>query len=108
MVTLLPMHEFLSSFGRAMNVRMNLSPYYGHSYECACGQTHPVEFYSELLCQGYWRVITVCPNDSNYLTNIKIRRIFIFKFLGFQSLNGTYIELPADKLLLTQVLAELL
>lgn len=107
MVTLLPMQEFLSTFGQAMRVRINLSPYDGHPFDCACGAVHSIESCKELLCQGYRRVIAVCPDNSNYLTNIKVQTFLIFKFLGFKSLNGTLISTEEDEELLRYVLAQL-
>lgn len=107
MVKLLPMTDFQISVGRSMHIRMELAPFYGASYECACGQEHILEPYSQILYQGFWRIVIVCPDDERYLTCVKIKMILMVKFTGLQSISGTRIKTDTDKLLLANLLAQL-
>jgi len=91
MVTLLPMDKFIFSFGRMKRVGMDLSIYYGHEFECACGFNHELDDNTELLCQGFWKVMAVCPDRQDHITAIKIRMFLMVKFLGFKSINGARI-----------------
>ena len=79
MVKLLPTEQFIESIGRAMKVRMDLSLYYGNQFECACGKEHKFDYRTKLLCQGYWRVVMVCPDDESHLTNVKIKMFLMVK-----------------------------
>lgn len=107
MVPLLPMEKFLTSFGRMMRLRMDVSPYFGHEYECACGARHKLDYHIELLCQGYWKVIAVCPDDPDYLTTVKIHMLLMVKFLRLKGVNGTRIDAEDDYQLLCGVFRSL-
>ena len=107
MVELLSTPKFMVSFGRAMLMRMDISGYYGNEYECSCGNSHTIDAFSYILCQGYWRVMVVCPEDENYITSVKVRMFLMAKFLGFRSLNGVYMQTHEERVLLASWLARL-
>ena len=106
-VELLPMEDFLLSFGNAMRNRMDLSPYYGHCYECACGGVHFMDSRTSLVLQGFWKVLAICPDNPTYLTNIKVQMFMMVKFKGFKSLCGTQVTSDYDEHLLLTVLDQL-
>ena len=106
-VKLLPLDNFLKSFGNAMHNRMDLSPYYGHWYQCACGGEHVMDSRTSLVLQGYWKVMAICPEDLTYFTNIKVQMFMMVKFKGFKSLCGTRINTAEDQQLLMAVVDQL-
>lgn len=95
-------NAFLESIGTAMRVRMDLSLYDG-SYNCACGKIHHYGYRTNLLCQGYWRVVMECPENPDYLTCVKIKMFMMMKFKGFESLAGYHIQDDEDRLILHTV-----
>lgn len=99
------MTEFQISVGRSMHLKMELSPFYGNLYDCACGQQHSLEFYSQILYQGFWRIVVECPDDPSYLTCVKIRMILMVKFIGLSSISGTRIQSDMDKLMIINLLS---
>lgn len=107
MIKIVPMQDFLSSIGRAKREGMDLSLYHGHPYECACGKTHALDFFTELLCHAYWEVVAACPDDPHYLTRVKVKMFLMVKFLGFEGVLGTRINSEADKHLLIYTIAQL-
>lgn len=106
-VKLLPLEDFLSSFGNAMRNRMDLTPYYGHWYQCACGGEHVMDDRTLLVLQGYWKVMAICPEDPTYFTNIKVQMFMMVKFKGFKSLCGTRVTSGYDQQLLMSVVDHL-
>jgi hypothetical protein len=96
------MDAFLQSIGRAMKVRMDLSLYDG-DYNCACGKSHHYGAHVELLCQGNWLVVMVCPENPDYLTCVKIKMFMMVKFKGFESLSGYHIQSIEDKVMLHSI-----
>jgi len=75
----------LTSGGRPNN--MNTEPYINYTFECACGNIHKfnknVNVIRELPKQ---RLVFECPNNSNYVTCVKLKGWLRFK--GFESLYG--------------------
>jgi len=88
--------EFGAFFGRAAKPRMNMS-IYRDVFECACGQSHWFdERQIDIICDGFSKVMVACPNDSTYITSLKIKTFMIFKFIGFESLAGTHLTSLQD------------
>ena len=92
-------YAFVESIGIAMKVRMDLSLYHGY-YDCACGKKHQDGQHIRLLCQGKWLVVMECPENSDYLTCVKIKMFMMVKFKGFESLSGYHIQNDEERLLL--------
>lgn len=87
---------FISSVGRMMRPRMNMSIYEGR-YDCACGSPHNYGPHINVLAQGKWRVVMQCPVNKASLTNVKINTGFLgFGFKGFESLAGINCESEED------------
>ena len=107
MVKLLPTEQFIESIGRAMKVRMDLSLYYGNQFECACGKEHKFDYRTKRLCQGYWRVVMVCPDDESHLTTVKIKMFLMVKFRGFESIAGHHMQDENEKMALFTVFRSL-
>lgn len=80
-----------------MAVRMDTTQFNGGHFECACGQAHEYNFRTNSLCQGYFKFVVVCPDDSNLLTCLKAKMFLMTKFKGFKSLSGYRIESDEDK-----------
>ncbi|MGH7146940.1 MAG: hypothetical protein ACREIJ_03460 [Nitrospiraceae bacterium] len=82
-----PFQEFfLRTVGGRPN-QMNMAPYEGALFECACSETH---HYSSLTVQVLRelpraRLVFACPNGK-HVTCVKLKGIFRFK--GFESLFG--------------------
>ncbi len=100
MMNHVPMGVFLSNVGRAMLNRMDLSPYFGQTYFCACGGVHSLSMFDQVLFQGFFKIVLPCPDDDTYLTLLKVK---MFSFRRNSSLvykSGTRIESELDKALL--------
>jgi hypothetical protein len=104
---IIPTEQFLLSFGKSLRDGMDLSLYYGNNYRCACGELHTIEFYTKILCHGFWRLMVVCPIDPSTITHVKVRMFLMVKFLGFQSINGTHLQSTHDHSLMGFFLAHL-
>jgi len=68
--------------------KMDMSPYDGESFLCACGKTHmfylgKVHVLREL---PNMRIVFACPDQPVFVTCLKIKGLFRFK--GFESLFG--------------------
>ena len=83
--------EFLDSFGKAVKPSMNMS-IYRDEFKCSCGESHWFDESINIVCDGFQKVMVTCPNDSSYLTSLKIKTFMMFKFKGFESLAGTRIK----------------
>lgn len=83
--------EFLDSFGKAVKPSMNMS-IYRDEFKCSCGESHWFDEGINIVCDGFQKVMVTCPNDSSYLTSLKIKTFMMFKFKGFESLAGTRIK----------------
>lgn len=87
-VPLLPLAKFAecTSLGRAN--RMNVAPYVGHPFQCACGQTHAFDASASPVLRELsgMRLVIACPT-SEYVTCVKVQGIM--RFEGFASLFGT-------------------
>lgn len=80
--------DFAENFGRAAKPVMNMS-IYRDSFKCACGNSHWFDERINIVCEGLMKVMVTCPEDSSYLTSLKIKTFMVFKFKGFESLSGT-------------------
>lgn len=96
---MLPFAQFAQDFGRAIKPTMNMS-IYRDNFRCACGQSHWFDERIEIVCEGLMKVLLVCPQDEDYLTSVKIKTFMVIKFKGFESLAGTHISGPQDRLAL--------
>jgi hypothetical protein len=107
MVKMLNSEEFLKSIGRMMKVRMNMSQYNG-CFECACGKMHQYSPSMQLLAQGRWRVVIVCPDDINIMTNVSIKTGMMgLKFKGFESISGIKFSTETDRASVMYVFSQL-
>lgn len=107
MTHLIPMEKFLIKVGRAMHNRMDLSPYWAQPYQCACGLTHRLSPADRILMQGFWRVVTPCPDNETHFSLIKIK---MFSFKANSSLvykTGTKIGSECEMQLLLAMLSML-
>lgn len=98
---MLPLVDTIGCLGsKVIRNRMILSEYDGR-WQCACGKTHYKIDQSDIVCQGFWRVLVHCPEDPSYLTAVKVNMgLMGLKFKNYESLAGTKIETPADALTL--------
>lgn len=102
---LMPSEDFWKDFGNAARQTMNLS-IYRDGFECSCGKKHWFDESIDVICQGWGqKLVVICPDDSAYLTSLKIKTFMVFKFKGFESLAGTHLTSQADKVCL-QVLRQ--
>ncbi len=83
-------YEFSEFFSRTTGGgpnQMNMAPYEGHPFECACGETH--KFYEDTVSVirelPKMRLVFVCPEDE-HVTCVKVKGILRFK--GFEALFG--------------------
>lgn len=107
MAQLVPMEKFLIKVGRAIHNRMDLSPYWGQPFQCACGFTHRLSPADRILMQGFWRVVIPCPDTENHFSLIKVK---IFSFKANSSLvykTGTKIESEYEMQLLLAMISML-
>lgn len=105
-VELMDFERFARSLGNVMLSRMNMSIYNG-TFECACGSSHAYGSHIRLLAEGRMRVVMVCPQDSDYLTNVGIKTFMIVKFKGFESIAGFHMVAPDDRNLADSVFCAL-
>ena len=96
--------RFGQDFGRAAKPIMNMS-IYQDSFECACGQSHWFDATIEIVCEGLMKVMVICPQDSTFLTSLKIKTFMGFKFKGFESLAGAQLVQRDDQALLMAIRA---
>lgn len=87
--------SFLNDFGRAAKPTMDMS-IYRDNFQCACGKSHWFDERIDIICEGLMKVMVVCPDDSSYLTSLKIKTFLLVKFKGFESLSGTQLNGQAD------------
>lgn len=71
--------------------QMSMGPYEGHSFQCACGESHT--YHSDTVpvlreLPGS-KLVFVCPNDEA-ITCVQLKGMIRFK--GFESLFGAYTE----------------
>jgi hypothetical protein len=88
---------FAETMGGRPNT-MDMSPYEGHTFQCACGISHlffssQVEVLREL---PKMRLVFQCPDHPYFATCVKLKGFFHFK--GFKSLFGTKFEKDLDKI----------
>lgn len=103
MVRILKFADFVQDFGKAAKPTMNMS-IYRDKFECACGQSHWFDQFVDIVCEGsVMKVMVVCPTDSSFLTSLKIKTFMVVKFKGFESLAGTHISSPSEKLALESI-----
>lgn len=91
-VRLMPEPEFDKETLPRRMLTMNLAPYFGHSFECACGQRHLFEPHIVVKSEVFRGFIIQCPDSPEYLTRVKLTGMF--KFKGFESLYGTTYSPP--------------
>jgi len=105
---MLPYEKFAEAFGNAIKPQMDMSIYNG-DYECACGRSHKFDrYFTKMLAEGAMRVMIQCPDNADFLTNVKIKTFMVFKFKGFESESGTELKTPEERQMvevLTRVLA---
>lgn len=87
--------SFLNDFGRAAKPTMDMS-IYRDNFQCACGKSHWFDEGIDIICEGLMKVMVVCPDDSSYLTSLKIKTFLLVKFKGFESLAGTQLKSQSD------------
>lgn len=89
-------NDFAKDFGNSAPNSMNMS-IYRDNFQCACGQSHWFDESITVVCQGgLMKIMVICPNDSSYLTSLKIKTFMVFKFKGFESLAGTHLSSNGD------------
>jgi hypothetical protein len=77
---------FMNDFGKAAPNSMNMSVY-RDNFQCACGRSHWFDESMDVVCQGgLMKIMVICPDDSSYITSLKIKTFMVFKFKGFESL----------------------
>ena len=87
-IALVDIQSFAEQTSNGWACQMNLVPYYGYSFLCACGQKHTFSDQVEVLRElSYSRLVVLCPLDGNAVTCVKITGIL--RFNGFKSLFGT-------------------
>src|SRR3990172_367500 len=67
--------------------QMNMTPYEGHPFECACGASHRYAFTSVPVLRELtkMRLVLCCP-ETKALTCVRVKGIV--RFRGFESLFG--------------------
>ena len=94
MKLLSPTDFFAETMGGRPN-NMDTSIYDGKPFQCACGKTHL--FFSDetdvIRELSNMRLVFQCPEQSNFVTCVKVKGLFRFKF---DSLFGTKIEEDLD------------
>ena len=83
--------DFVEGFGRAAKPTMDMS-IYQDSFQCACGKSHWFDENIDIICEGLMKVMVVCPDTPAFLTSLKIKTLFVFKFKGFESLAGAHLQ----------------
>lgn len=101
------MSEFLALIGKPRLNTIPLADYYGHTFLCACGYAHIFTDRVSVLCEGYLRLILVCPNNSHYLTNARTRIYSIEKYGGLEGAYGTQLLSSQDHVWLEGFMFEL-
>lgn len=87
---------FMNDFGKAAPNSMNMSVY-RDNFQCACGRSHWFDESIDVVCQGgLMKIMVICPDDSSFLTSLKIKTFMVFKFKGFESLSGTHLSGSED------------
>lgn len=82
--------EFLGETAGGWPPKMNVTPYVGHKFECACGQMHEFTHYTVVMRElSGMRLVLACP-EQDAITCVKVKGIFRFK--GFESLFGARVE----------------
>ncbi len=104
MMTTMP--EFLALIGKPRLHTIPLESYFGHTYVCSCGFAHVFDDKTKVLCEGYNRMILVCPKTSLFLTNVRIRTLLIEVYGGLDGAFGTFVETAEDNCLLNDYLAK--
>lgn len=99
---MLEFEPFLRDFGNAGRLTMNMS-IYRDNYQCACGKAHWFDEYANIVCQGFYKVMIVCPEDPAYVTTVKIKTVLGFAFKGFESLAGTRMRNDGELLALRTI-----
>ena len=76
----LEIDDFLEqTFGGRPN-RANMGPYFGKSYDCACGKSHNIDASTSVIRElSGMRFVIVCPERDNFYTRIKISGLFNIK-----------------------------
>jgi hypothetical protein len=82
---------FQATMGGRPN-RLNMAPYEGVPFQCACGQAHPYHASAVPVLRELrgMRLVLPCPVTERHLTCVKVKGFFRFK--GFESLFGAEIE----------------
>ncbi|AXQ95516.1 hypothetical protein LV780_18050 [Cereibacter azotoformans] len=91
---------FLGDFGKLTRHRMNMSMYTG-SFECACGESHWFDEHRiDIIGDGFWKVLVVCPRTGRHVTSLKIKTTFGFGFKGYESLAGAELSTEEEMVML--------
>ena len=90
-----PFEEFMARTFGGRPSRMNVRPYIGHRFACACGDSHAFDPTSTEVLRELrkMRLVLACPH-SDALTCVKVKGILRFK--GFESLFGAKAEEESD------------
>jgi hypothetical protein len=83
--------SFVDYFGKAFKPVKNMS-IYRDTFKCACGKSHWFDEEIDIVCEGPFKVMVVCPDDPAFLTALKIKTFMVFKFKGFVSIAGTHLN----------------
>lgn len=89
--------EFLVLIGKPRLNQIHHATYYGHTFRCACGFAHIFDNNTNVLCEGYLRLILACPVNPQYLTNVRTRLYCIELCGGLEGAFGTQLESIDDQ-----------
>lgn len=94
---LMSFESFMEDFGNAIKPTMNMS-IYRDSFACACGKSHWFDERVDIVCEGRMKVMVTCPENSSYVSSLKIKTFMVFKFKGFETLAGMKLKDEQDEI----------
>ena len=90
MTEIVSIDEFLSKTMGGRPCQLDLHIYQGCEFECGCGKTHTYSSHStEVVREIPMLKLVLQQNDCKYVTLIKIKGIFKYRFESlFSAING--------------------
>jgi hypothetical protein len=85
---LVSFEEFMTRTSGGRQNQMDVAPYVGHAFDCACGSSHAFEPSSSKVLRELpkMHLVLACP-QGEAITCVKVKGIF--RFNGFQSVFGS-------------------